>query len=125
MRIPGFLVRQFYVPGSLRSDADGFSLQARNPLGDGTLVGIGRISVDGVGVDPSVVSATRDGDEQAYGAVDVSPTSPVLFRRGDTVTFRVSGHPLAPGRHVFEVQLVERDLGELTLELEDVIQAEA
>ena len=43
MRVPDFLVRQFYVPGSLRHEGDGFSLQARNGMGDGTLVGIGAV----------------------------------------------------------------------------------
>jgi hypothetical protein len=124
MRIPGFLVRQFYVSGSLRSTGDGFSLQATNPMGDGTLVGIRRISVDRVVVDPSAISASRDGEDAVYRAADVSAASPVLFRRGDTVTCHVAGHPLAPGRHVFEVELVERDLGELTLDLEDVLRGD-
>ncbi len=46
MRVPGFLLRQLYVSGSLRNESGGFSLQARNPFGDGTLVRIGRIRVD-------------------------------------------------------------------------------
>ena len=40
MRVPDFLVRQFYVKGSLQPEGDGFRLQARNGMGDGTLVGI-------------------------------------------------------------------------------------
>ena len=46
MNIPGFLARQFYVSGSLRNTDTGWELQAHNPMGDGTLVGVGTIKVD-------------------------------------------------------------------------------
>ena len=47
MNIPGFLARQFYVAGSLRNTATGWELQAQNPMGSGTLVGVGKMRVDG------------------------------------------------------------------------------
>ncbi|CAN5720982.1 hypothetical protein BH23CHL8_BH23CHL8_26090 [soil metagenome] len=133
MRVPEFLVRQFYVPGSLRNEADGFRLQATNPIADGTLVGIGRISVDGLVVDPAAVSATLGGDgtragdvgrardETRHRAADVTRRTPVAFRRGDVVTFHVAGPPLDPGPHAFEVEVFELDMGRLTLALTDTI----
>ena len=48
MRVPGFLARQFIVPGSLVNTETGLSVGARNPIGDGQLVGIGHIRIDGV-----------------------------------------------------------------------------
>ncbi|MFO7533623.1 MAG: hypothetical protein R6W93_14285, partial [Candidatus Limnocylindrales bacterium] len=63
MRVPDFLVRQFYVAGSLQHEGDGFRVQARNGMGDGTLVGIGSISVDGSVIDPAAITATRAGDD--------------------------------------------------------------
>ncbi len=57
MRVPGFLLRQLYRSGSLRNELDGFSLQAHNPLGDGTLLRIGRIRVDGQDIDVQEVTA--------------------------------------------------------------------
>ena len=121
MRVPDFLVRQFYVPGSLRTGDDGFSLQARNGMGDGTLVGIGRVIVDGVTIDPERISATRAGDDTVYRAVEVTRTSPVSFGRGDVVTFHIDGHPLAPGEHRFEVEIFELNVGSLQLTLKDSI----
>ena len=76
MRVPGFLLRQLYVAGSLQNEPDGFSLQARNPLGDGTLVRIGRIRVDGQDIAPADVTASRAGDPATYQATDVGPTAP-------------------------------------------------
>jgi hypothetical protein len=123
MRVPDFLVRQFYVSGSLRTEGKGFSLQARNALGDGTLVGIGRVVVDGVTIDPAHISATRAGDETVHRASAVSRSAPVTFRRGDVVTFHIDDHPLTPGEHRFEVEIVERDVGALQLSLKDSIPA--
>jgi hypothetical protein len=122
MRVPDFMVRQFYIGGSLQHEGDGFRLQARNGLADGTIVGIGRISVDGQLVDPSVISATRDGDDTIHRAADVTRQSPVSFRRGEVVTFHVSGHRLAPGEHRFEVEIMELNAGLLTLALKDSVR---
>jgi hypothetical protein len=115
MRVPGFLVRQIYVAGSLRNHGTGFSLQARNSIGDGWLDGIGSITVDGQPIPIADISATREGDPTAYRAIDVRPETPVLFRRGDVVTFWIAGWVLDPGDHKLEVELHERQLGDLSL----------
>jgi hypothetical protein len=119
MRVPDFLVRQFYVAGSLTRDGDGFRLQARNGFGDGVLVGIGRFSVDGVPIDPSRITATRQDDPTVHRAADVSPRAPVAFSRGDIVTLHVAGVPLTAGEHRFEVEVFELNAGALTLSLTD------
>lgn len=115
MRVPGFLVRQLYVAGSLHNDGGGFSLQARNSIGDGWLEGIGAIRVDGQDIPLADITATRDGDPTSYRAADVTHETPVVFRRGDVVTFRIEGWVLEPGDHRLEVELHERQLGVLTL----------
>jgi hypothetical protein len=123
MRVPGFLVRQLYVAHSLRNVDGGFQLQARNPLGDGVLVGIGAIAVDGVSIEPAVITATRDGEDREYRATEVSPAAPVTFRKGDVVTFHVAGLALEPGEHHLTVELVERDLGSLSLAITETLAA--
>lgn len=123
MRVPEFLVRQFYVAGSLQAEGDGFRLQARNGMGDGTLVGIGRVAVDGTDIDPANISATREGDGTVHRAADVSRRSPVSFGRGDVVTFHIAGHRLTPGEHRFEVEVFELNLGSLQLVLKDTVRA--
>jgi hypothetical protein len=122
MRVPDFLVRQFYVSGSLRAEGSGFRLQARNGIGDGTLVGVGRISVDGVDVDLAAVTATREGDPGVHRATEVSRRTPVSFSRGDVVTFHIADRPLAPGRHRFEVEIHELNAGALTLSITDELR---
>ncbi len=106
MNIPGFLARQFYVSGSLRNTTDGFQLQAQNPMGDGTLVGVGRIVVDGREIPTAAVTAHREGEVGApIRASDVSPERPIHVRVGDRVTLHVDGLRLNPGNHRLEVEL--------------------
>ncbi len=122
MRVPDFLVRQFYVSGSLQHEGDGFRLQARNGMGDGTLVGIGRVSVDGTVIDPSAISATLAGDDAVHRAADVSRLAPVAFSRGDVVTFHIAGNRLSPGEHRFDVEIFELNLGSVQLALKDTVR---
>ena len=117
MRVPGFLARQLIVPGSLRPAGDGFSITVTNPIGDGRIERVVRIVVDRHAVPVEAITATRDGDPVVYRAVDVTPSTPVDFRKGDRVTFRVAGVPLAPGDHDLEVELVESQLGTLIVAL--------
>lgn len=121
MRVPAFLVRQFYVAGSLRNVEGGFQLQARNALTDGMLVGIGAFAVDGQAIEPGAVSAVRGGDTTWIRAADVSRYAPVAFRKGDAVTFHVAGPPLAPGVHRLDLDLIERDAGLLSLTLDEEV----
>jgi hypothetical protein len=121
MRVPSFLARQFYVAGSLRNTATGFSVQARNAMADGMLVGIGAIRIDGVAIEPAAVTAHREGEATVYHATDVSGTSPVAFRKGDVVTFDIAGFTLNEGAHQLEVELVERDLGSLSLGFSETV----
>ena len=123
MRVPDFLVRQFYVKGSLQPEGDGFRLQAQNGMGNGTLVGIGKVVMDGQVIDPATITASRDGEDTVHRASDVSRRSPVSFDRGDIVTFHIAGHPLAAGPHQFEVDIYEVNLGLLQLVLKDTVRA--
>ena len=121
MRVPDFLVRQFYVSGSLQHEGDGFRLQARNGMGDGTIVGIGAIVVDGTVIDPASITATRAGEDTVHRAADISRRAPVSFRRGDVVTFHISGYRLTPDKHRFEVEIFELNLGSVQLALKDSV----
>ena len=121
MIVPAFIARRFYVPGSLRNEGGGFSLQAHNPIGDGTVVGVGRIAVDGQVVDPTAITAMRDGDATAIRATDVTRYQPIRVSRGDRVTLRVAGPALASGEHLLEVELFERDLGALRFAIREPV----
>ena len=121
MRVPAFLVRRFYVAGSLQNSDRGFELQAQNEMGEGMIVGLHRIAVDGTVIDPARITAARNGAADAVRAETISRIAPVPVRRGDRVTIHVDGPPLAAGRHELEVDLVERDLGALQLAITETL----
>ena len=121
MNIPGFIARQFYVAGSLRNTDSGWELQAHNPMGDGTLVGVGKLRVDGQEIPAESVTAQRTGEAEPIRAQDVSRTRPVSVFKDDRVTLAVAGVPLAPGQHSLEVELFELNLGRLSFSITDHI----
>jgi hypothetical protein len=121
VNIPGFLARQFYVAGSLRNTASGWEVQAQNPMGSGTLVGVGKLRVDGRDIPPEAVTAQRSGDAEPIRATEVSRFKPVSVFKGDRVTLHVSGEPLSPGAHQLEVELFELNLGRLAFSISDQV----
>ena len=125
MKVPGFLARQFYVAGSLRNTPAGFQLEARNPMGEGTLVGVGRLRIDGSDIPAGAVSAQKAGsDEDPMMASAVTPHQPVRVSKGDRVILSVEGEQLAPGEHRLEVELFELNLGRLSFSLTDTLAAD-
>jgi hypothetical protein len=119
-----FLARQFYVSGSLRNTDSGWELQAHNPMGDGTLVGVGRMRVDGQDIPAEAVTARRSGEAEPIRAADVSRYRPVTVFKGDKVTLHVDGEPLAAGSHKLEIELFELNLGRLAFSISDRIEGE-
>lgn len=122
MNIPSFLARQFYVAGSLRNTESGWELKAENPMGNGTLTGVGHIRVDGREIPPETVTAQRSGDAAPIRAQDVTRLKPVSVFKGDHVTLHVTGTPLPPGEHKLEVELFELNLGRLSFSISDSIR---
>ena len=49
-------------------------------MGDGTLVGIGKVIMDGQVIDPAAITASRDGDDTVHRAADVSRRAPVIVQ---------------------------------------------
>jgi len=121
VNIPGFIARQFYVAGSLRNTDAGWQLQAQNPMGDGVLVGVGKMRVDGQEIPAEAVTAQRTGEAEPIRALDVSRQRPVSVFRGDRVTLAVAGKQLSPGEHTLDVELYELNLGRLSFSITDTV----
>ena len=116
--IPAFMLKQMYVKGSLHNSADGFSLTVRNHLAPGTLVGLGLV-VDGAPVDPAALAVVvRDIRTPAPA---VTPETPLPFPTNTPVTLDVTGAPLPPGPHTLALQAQTREIGPVTIEVNDSV----
>jgi hypothetical protein len=111
------------VAGSLRSTPEGFSLAAQNPMGQGTLIGLGRLAVDGQAIPLADLSAVRASDGAVFDAAAVDRAHPISVGQGDRVTLQVRGVHLEPGDHRLELELDELNLGRLRLSLTDRLAA--
>jgi hypothetical protein len=98
MKVPGFLLRRLVVKGSLRSSADGFSFDLSNSLGSGAVDRMLPVTVDGVAL-PLERAFFRGSDGAEVSFDQVSEAQPFALEMGRTVTIRVDGVPLSPGKH--------------------------
>ena len=49
----------------------------------------------------------------------------MTFRKGDVVTFHIAGHSLEPGKHRFEIEVFELNMGRLHLTFDDTLKPSA
>ena len=92
-------------------------------MGSGTIVGVGKMRVDGRDIAADTVTARRSGDDESLRAADVSRTNPVEVAKGDRVTLHVAGEPLSAGEHELDVELVELNMGALSFTISDSVGA--
>jgi len=116
--IPPFVLKKLYVRGSLRAEGDGFALDLCNSIAPGAILGLAGLELDGAPVPPGQVTVVQP-DGQALSAEDISPTAPLRFPLGATLTLQVAGLPLGPGDHKVSVRVIVQDVGPLEIPVAD------
>jgi hypothetical protein len=111
-------LKQLYVKGSLRSVGDGVEFRLNNHLASATITGL-RLWLDGVEAGTEAISIIQD--EKATPLKDVGPASPFLFTAGADAVVRVSGLSLETGTHEVTVVPTTREIGEVTVSVNDVL----
>lgn len=119
--IPTFLLKKLYVKDSFKNTANGFELALRNTLAPGTLIGFGKLEIDGQEIPLDKLFITV-GDGPSLPASELSPENPRLFPLNTKVELRIQDHTLAPGKHRLLVQVNTKEVGELKFDAEDTIQ---
>jgi len=124
-KIPSLLLKQLYNFGSLENTDSGVRFGLKNRLTDVSVVGLGRLAIDGVALEPAAISIEL-GDGEELAATAVSPEAPLLFPLRRTVAIRAEGiEPLAAGNHEIELAFATASYGELTVRVSDAIADEA
>ena len=119
MRVPAFMLKKLYVPGSLKPTPDGFTFRLRNTLATATLVTPPTITVDGTPVPPQDVHAVMNG--ATLGAKDVTADTPLALTKGVEVEMVVRGRTLAPGSHRIGIKSESKEWETIAFEIDDKV----
>lgn len=115
--IPPSILRQLYVPGSLKNEADGFSFKLSNKLAPATVTGV-EIKVDGEPVDlNNVILRGAQGELRASDLAN----NPVKLKVHEEVVVYIKGRTLGKGRHKVEFKATTKEWGTLLFDFEDEV----
>lgn len=115
--IPPALLRRLYVEGSLQNRPDGFEFTLRNRLAPSTILGLGPLAVDDRGV---VQEDVRIQTKRNIRAVTKVTDKALLDWPINTeIKIIVVGRNLEPGTHRLTFAISLKEVGVLTLRVED------
>ena len=119
-KIPEFLLRALYVKGSLKNHDDGFEFQMKNELGPARIVGTKMLTLDRKPIPLDSCLFVHSGQSASFA--DVTPEKSVLMRKGEAVSVRVGRKKLRRGRHVLGVNVIVKDMGQVSFSVSDQIK---
>lgn len=116
--IPPFLLKQLYVKGSLQAIDNGVQFVLHNILANATVLGL-RVSIDSREVPAEAMQVSLNG-ETSLPVAQITPEAPFRFPMSSKATISASGlPPIAPGPHSLEISPSTREIGEVTISVED------
>ncbi len=115
--LPAEMLRRLYRQGSLRNTEGGFELVLWNTLAPGTLIGVGPVSVDGQVFPPERITILTGRSKRS--ADRVSERGPLSFPVNGQIRLHIAGNPLAPGWHTVVINAHLKEVGSLSIEIED------
>lgn len=119
VRVPSFLLKKIYVKKSLKNLDDGFSFQIKNVLADATVNEPLKIMIDNKEIDINNITLTIDQNE--FPTASTSSSNPFIFKVKTTVTVKVKGEQLSPGKHKIKIITGTKEYGAITFEVSDII----
>jgi hydroxymethylglutaryl-CoA reductase (NADPH) len=120
MLIPSLVLKQLYTFGSLKNVEGGVKFSLKNRLSDATVIGIGKIKLDGAEV-PRQALAFDLGNNQILKPDQISPQNPLAFPLRKTLDILARREALAEGKHHIEIDFETKPFGKLTLKADDAI----
>jgi alpha-galactosidase len=118
--IPNFVLRKLYGKGSLRNVPEGCEFLVRNIVGSGTVTRFYELEIDGTsyGAERLTVSTPAGGSLPAKA---ISASVPLAAAAGVSMTLRLSGVTLSPGKHRLRLRFETQELGDLEFTVEDIV----
>lgn len=119
MQVPAFLLRRLYVKGSLRNEDGGIAFELENQLGSGYAEQVLPLILDGQPLPLDSTWFIVDGERLRFD--EVSPGRPMTLGLNKSVTVRVDGITLDPGKHTIALGFVVTGMGEMRFDVTDAI----
>lgn len=117
MKVPAFMLKKLYVPKSLQNGPEGASFRLKNTMASATLVAAPRIVVDGETIPPGDLLFRVE--DQQMTADQITPQSPIEFKKGVEVVNVLKGRELPPGSHKIKIAADSREWQTLEFDFED------
>ena len=114
MKIPEFVLKKLYVPGSFKATSSGFSFDFLNTFAPAAVTGVG-LDVDGVAVPITALILQLEGHDP-YPAVTISPQSPFFLPTKCLVHF--AAQSAAPRQGRLTIHVNTREAGELVFTIQ-------
>jgi hypothetical protein len=119
VKIPVFLLRRLYVPGSLRNTRDGWEFQLHNSIAGGEATGLDPLVVDGAEI--PLEDCSFDVDGVAVSFAEVGPQRRFGLESGRDIRLAVRGEPLAVGEHTVQMGFTVPGIGHLAFDFTDSV----
>ena len=94
---PSYVLSNLFVKGSLKNTSAGFTFSIRNNIDNGTVSGLGPLTVDELSFDPGQI--TLKIKDRIMQADEISNAKPFPVYVLSEIEFEVHGDPLSPGEH--------------------------
>ena len=117
MKVPTFMLKKLYVPGSLAAEGDGFAFKLRNTLAKATITAPPEVQLDGTTVSGDRITFVI-GDERIEGAT-IGPDDTFVLDKGAEVLVTVAGEALAAGAHKLRIHVESNEWDTIAFEVED------
>lgn len=117
--VPGFLLRQLYVKGSLKNTPRGFEFQLKNRLGSGYAHKVWPLTVDGKEVPPEATYFAFDTRQTPFSQVSRANTFTLAMNKA--ITVQVDGITLEPGARKIGMGFDVPGLGSLRFDFTDTV----
>ena len=128
--LPSSLLNRLYEPNSLRNTEEGFELAFKNRLAPSTMVGVGRLSVDGLVFEKDVVTVRlerpavghrRPPEPLVREGSEISDQKSLPFGLNTIARVTVLGTHLSPGEYRVTWTFRTREVGDITVQATDQV----
>ncbi len=122
---PGFtalieeMAKRMYVNGSLRNIEDGFEFDIVNPFDEFNVIAPVTMMINNSKIPPQNILINKGG--KTYYSPRISTSTPLMLRKGDTITITVKGAKLKPGTYRLKINAILDGLGSVSIEAEDTL----